>query len=84
MAKETKIDSKLMQSPVDGLCGDPSVRTGAGTTDNVYGLKGPEGVAANGIGPMAIFRDDVTPLKSADEPSESKRFEGSSGAGTGR
>lgn len=81
---EHKPDAGLIHTPVEYLCGDPSVRSGEGTTDDVYGLKGSEGVEANGMGKMAIFRDDVTPLKAEDEPSESKRFKGSEDAGTGR
>lgn len=73
---EHKIDKKLLETPVEYLCGDPDVRKGAGTEQEAYGLPAAEGVSANGGIVFNNYRTDVTPNKSQDEPSDSKEFKG--------
>jgi hypothetical protein len=74
---EHKPDKSLVETPVEYICGDPGVRDGAGTTDTIYGLQGPEGVSANGGIKFNLIRTDLTSSPS-DEPSDAKQFKGQS------
>jgi hypothetical protein len=76
---EHKPDSKLIETPVEELCGNPSERKHPGATEEIYGLKGPEGLAANGGIEFALVYEDITPSKSADTPSDSAQFKGRGG-----
>lgn len=71
---EHKLDKKLVESPVEYMCGDPEVRDGAGTTDEIYGLQGPEGVSANGGIKFNLIRTDLA--LEDDRPSSRKQFVG--------
>jgi len=76
--KEHKLDSKLVESPVEEVCGNPTERKHPGAEGTIYGLQGPEGVSANGGIEFALIYDDVTSSKSADMPSDAKQFKGQS------
>jgi hypothetical protein len=81
---EHKPDASLIATGVEYLCGEPDTKAEAGATNKVYDLPGPEGVEANGVGPMTIFINSVTPNAAADEPSDTNAFRGSAKAATGR
>ena len=72
---EHKLDKGLVETPVEYICGDPNVRDGAGTTDEIYGLQGPEGVSANGGIKFNLIRTDLGTAES-DQPSSRKQFVG--------
>jgi len=75
---ETKPNAKLIETPMDYMCGDPSKRSHPGQQSEVYGLKGPEGVSAGlGADPVLVY-DDITPNRAADLPSDPKLFKGNS------
>jgi hypothetical protein len=72
---EHKPNKALVETPMEYLCGNPEERNGSGTEDTIYGLKGPEGVSANG----GINFNLITPIPTAgDRPSDSKQFKGQS------
>lgn len=74
----SKPDGKLVETPVEELCGNPSTRSHPGQANEVYGLKGPEGVSAGlGADPVLLYTD-ITPHKAADSPSDTKLFQGQS------
>jgi hypothetical protein len=75
---EHKIDKKLVESPVEYTCGDPNARKHPGATEELYGLKGPEGLAANGGIEFALVYEDITPSAKADKPSDTAQFKGES------
>lgn len=71
-----KPDAKLLETPVEELCGDPNKRSHPGQASEVYGLKGPEGVSASlGADPVLLY-DDIHPHVKADKPSDSRQFQG--------
>lgn len=74
----SKPDSKLVETPVTELCGDPGKRSHPGQASEVYGLKGPEGVSEGlGADPVLLY-DDITPHAKQDQPSDTKQFQGQS------
>lgn len=74
-----KPDGKLLETPVEELCGDPKTRSHPGQAGSVYGLKGPEGVSEGlGADPVLLY-EDITPHAKADKPSDSKTFTGTAG-----
>ena len=76
-----KPDSKLIETPVQEMCGSASNRGPAtSATSTVYGLPGPEGVSAGlGADPVLVYTD-INPDTTADRPADSKRFQGVSDA----
>lgn len=78
MSDYSKPNAKLIETPMEELCGNPATRSHPGQESSVYGLKGPEGVSAElGADPVLIYTD-ITPHKQADQPSDSKQFQGQS------
>jgi hypothetical protein len=73
-----KPDAKLIRTPMEELCGNPNERTTAGATEDLYGMKGPEGLEANGGVKFSLVYEDIAPHKAADMPSDSKQFQGQS------
>lgn len=74
----SKPDAKLVETPVEELCGDPGKRSHPGQAGEVYGLKGPDGVSEGlGADPVLIY-EDITPHKGEDKPSDTKQFQGQS------
>lgn len=72
-----KPNAKLVETPVDELCGDPGKRSHPGQESSVYGLPGPEGVSAGlGADPVLVYTD-IEPGK-GDQPSDTKAFTGKS------
>lgn len=73
----SKPDSKLVESPVETLCGDPMNRKYEGTdTAEVYGMKGPEGVSEGLGADFALIYEDITPSAKQDKPSDAGTFAG--------
>jgi hypothetical protein len=74
---EHKPDSKLVMTPVPYLCGNPDDRKPTLAADEeVYGMKGPEGLSANdGIEQVLVYKDIMSEGK-ADEPSDMATFKG--------
>ena len=75
--KEHKISKELLESPVEELCGNPSDRVAPGSSEDYHGLKGPEGLEANGGIKFALVYEDLAPHK-GDQPSDTKQFKGQS------
>jgi len=75
--KEHKISKELLESPVEELCGSPETRSASGEASDSYaGLKGPEGLEANGGIKFALVYEGLAPHK--DQPSDTKQFKGQS------
>lgn len=75
-----KPDSKLVKSPVEEICGNPGDRKPSLSSDQeVYGLKGPDGLSANGGIEFALVYDDINPSTKSDQPSDSTQFKGRGG-----
>lgn len=76
MAYGSKPDSKLVETPVDHLCGDPNKRgPSLASDDAVYGMQGPEGLSANGEVEQVLVYKDIVP-GGKDAPSDTKTFKG--------
>lgn len=74
---ETKPDAKLIKTPVEQICGNPSDRKPSiPSTQELYGLKGPDGLSANGGIEHALVYEDINPSTKGDTPSDSKQFQG--------
>lgn len=73
-------DKKLVTTPVTELCGNPGDRKPSLSSDQtVYGLKGPEGLSANGGIEFALTHDDINPSTKGDKPSDDATFTGRGG-----
>jgi hypothetical protein len=74
---EHKPDAGLVKTPVESICGDPKSRKPSiATTQDLYGLKGPDGLSANGGIEHALVYEDINPSTGGDKPSDSKQFQG--------
>jgi hypothetical protein len=77
---EHKPDSKLIETPVEEMCGNPNERkSSVAATEEVYGLKSPDGLSANGGIEFALVYTDINPDTKRDEPSDSAQFKGRGG-----
>lgn len=75
---ENKPNASLVKTPVEGMCGDPNKRAPSLSSDQtIYGLKGPDGLSANGGLEFALTYDDINPSVGSDKPSDSGTFKGS-------
>lgn len=74
---EHKPDAKLVKTPVEQICGNPSERSSTASSESsVYGLKGPEGFSAGLGAEPALVYSDINPSTSSDKPSDKKQFQG--------
>ncbi len=74
---EHKPDAKLVATPVEKVCGNPADRKPSiASTGELYGLKGPDGLSANGGIEHALVYEDINPSTKSDKPSDSKQFQG--------
>lgn len=74
---EHKPNATLIKTPVEQICGDPSKRSPSLSSDQtVYGLKGPDGLGANGGLEYALVYDDINPSTKSDKPSDADTFKG--------
>ena len=77
---EHKPNSKLVETPVEEICGNPNERKPSLSSDQtIYGLKGPEGLSANGGVEFALTYDDLNPSTKSATPSDSATFVGRGG-----
>lgn len=75
--EHSKPDAKLVKTPVDSLCGNPNDRKPSLSSDEtIYGLKGPDGLSANGGIEYALTYDDINPATKSDKPSDDATFKG--------
>jgi len=76
---EHKPNASLVRTPVESICGDPNDRKPSLSSDQtIYGLKGPEGLSANGGIEFALTYDDINPSTKSDRPSDDRQFKGRS------